>query len=152
VLARLASTRLMSAVSRTILPPLDSFVLRRSQGSSTATGWLTGLPALWLTTTGARSGLRRTVPLLGIPHGDTLALLGTRFGHRDTPAWVYNLVANPTVEVRYESRVVPARARPAQPEEEATIWATASRIYPGYAFYSDRASHRKIGVFVLEPF
>ncbi len=150
-LSRLGSTRLVSAISRRVMPPLDRFVLERSQGRTTATGWLLGLPALWLTTTGARSGEKRTVPLLGIPFEGTLALLGTRFGHHDTPGWVYNLMADPAVEVEFRDSAIKAIARPATADEEPEIWKAAGEVYPGYALYTDRAAHRKIGVFVLEP-
>jgi deazaflavin-dependent oxidoreductase (nitroreductase family) len=150
-LARLATTRFMSVIARRVMPGLDRFVLGRTDGRTTATAWLTGLPALWVTTTGARSGQRRTVPLVGIPFGVTLALLGTRFGHRDTPSWVYNLMADPKVEIEFNERVIAAIARPALPEEEPVIWESAARLYPGYASYSGRAGHRRIAVFVLEP-
>ncbi len=126
-------------------------MLHRSRGKATATAWLTGLPALWVTTTGARSGERRTVPLVGIPFEDNLALLGTRFGHRETPGWVYNLMANPVLEVGFDDKVIAAIARPAGPDEESVIWEKAASLYPGYALYTDRVAHRKIRVFVLEP-
>ena len=150
-LARVATTRFMSAVARRVMPALDRLVLDRSHGATTATAWLIGLPAIWVTTTGARTGERRTVPLLGVPFEDTLAILGTRFGHRDTPAWVYNLMADPVAEVRFNDTVVAAVARLAGPDEEHLIWERAASAYPGYALYTDRAAHRRIRVFVLEP-
>jgi deazaflavin-dependent oxidoreductase (nitroreductase family) len=48
-----------------------------------------------VTTTGRRSGLRRTTHLIAVPYGDTLALLGTNFGQPATPAWALNLEADP---------------------------------------------------------
>lgn len=150
IAARIGTTRAASAISRIMMPPLDRFMLRLSGGKSTATTWLLGIPTLWLTTLGARSGELRRVPLFGIPIDDELALLGTRFGHHSTPSWAYNIEANREVEVDYRGRSVRALARPAEADEESRIWERAGRIYPGYLLYADRAPHRQIRVFVIE--
>ena len=50
------------------------------------------------TTTGRKSGLRRTSHLIAVPIDDTLALLGTNFGQPSTPAWVLNLEADPRAD------------------------------------------------------
>jgi deazaflavin-dependent oxidoreductase (nitroreductase family) len=133
------------------MPGLDRFILRLSRGKSTATTWLLGVPTLWVTTRGSRSGEPRRVPLFGIPTDDNLALLGTRFGHQSTPSWVYNIEAEPMVDVDYHGRWAAAAARPATDDEESQIWELAGRIYPGYLLYADRAPLRRIRVFVLEP-
>ena len=146
----LAATRLLSAVTRWALPSIDRLVVGRSQGRSTATSWVSGLPPLWVTMTGSRSGAQRTVPLFGIPIEGDLAVLGTSFGQKATPAWVHNLEAIPQARASYQGRTVIIVARPARPAEEAVIWASAARVYPGYARYQTRASHRRIRVFVLE--
>jgi deazaflavin-dependent oxidoreductase (nitroreductase family) len=148
--ARVGTTRIASAVSRVVMPGLDRFILRLSGGRSTATTWLLGIPTLWVTTRGARSGELRRVPLLGIPIDDDLALLGTRFGYQSTPSWVFNIESDPDVEITYRGRSVRAAARAAGPEEESRIWEHAGQIYPGYLLYADRAPHRRIRVFVLE--
>jgi deazaflavin-dependent oxidoreductase (nitroreductase family) len=149
--AAFGSTRPVSALSNKIIRPIDRWVLRASGGRATATSWLLGIPPLWLITTGAKSGRERSVPLFGIPIEGDLALLGTSFAKRETPAWVYNLEANPGARVAYRDNEVPVQARPAGPDEASTIWETAAGIYPGYANYRDRAAHRTIRVFVLEP-
>ncbi|HEY6629418.1 MAG TPA: nitroreductase family deazaflavin-dependent oxidoreductase [Acidimicrobiia bacterium] len=148
--ARVGTTRVVSAISRVTMPGLDRFVLRLSGGKSAATTWLLGIPTLWLTTRGARSGELRRVPLFAIPIDDDLALLGTRFGYEATPGWVFNIEADPEVDVSYRGRSVHAAARAAFPEEESRIWERAGQIYPGYRFYADRAPHRQIRVFVIE--
>jgi len=147
--ARVGTTRVASAISRVVMPGLDRLILRLSGEKATATTWLLGIPTLWLTTRGARSGEPRRVPLFGIPIDDDLALLGTRFGYPSTPSWVFNIEADPEVDVAYRGTSVPATAREPGPEEETHIWELAGRIYPGYLLYADRAPHRKIRVFVL---
>jgi deazaflavin-dependent oxidoreductase (nitroreductase family) len=147
----LASTRRISAISRRILPSLDRLALRITGGRSTVTSVTTGLPVLWLTTRGAKTGAERTVPLLGFPLEDDLAVLGTHFGHETTPGWVHNLEANPAAKVAFRDAEIPVRARPADPGEESATWDRAAGAYPGYQQYAGRASHRSIRVFVLEP-
>jgi deazaflavin-dependent oxidoreductase (nitroreductase family) len=146
----LASTRPVSALSRRLLPSVDRFVLRRTKGRSTLTSVTSGLPVLWLTTVGARSGQKRTVPLLGFPVGDDLAVLGTHFGSQTTPGWVHNLETTPRAEVEYRGRKEQVEARPAAAEEASLVWDLAARAYPGYEQYAGRAAHRVIRVFVLE--
>ena len=147
----IASTRLLSAISRRILPSLDRLALRITGGKSTLTSVTSGLPVLWLTTRGAKTGTERTVPLLGFPLVDDLAVLGTHFGHETTPGWVRNLEANAGAMVAYRGAEIPVRARPADSREKSATWERAANAYPGYRQYAGRASRRSIRVFVLEP-
>jgi deazaflavin-dependent oxidoreductase (nitroreductase family) len=149
-MASIASTRPGAALGRRILPTLDRSVLTLTRGRSTLTSLASGLPVLWLTTTGARSNEKRTVPLLGFPIGEDLAVLGTHFGSRGTPGWVHNLEAAPFAEVGYRDQRTRVRARRAGPDEEAAVWGQAASAYPGYEHYAGRAAHREIRVFILE--
>jgi deazaflavin-dependent oxidoreductase (nitroreductase family) len=146
----LVSTRFLSALARRILPSMDRLALRLSNGKSTVTSVSSGLPVLWLSTTGAKTKQIRTVPLLGFPVGNDLAVLGTHFGSQRTPGWVANLEADPRAEVGFRGRVTRVEARPALADEEAMVWDVAARAYPGYEQYADRTAHRVIRVFVLE--
>jgi len=146
----LASTRVMSAFNRRMLPRADRLVLRLTRGKATATSLISGLPTFWLTTTGARSGRERTVPLLGFPRGDDLAVIGTGFGQRETPGWVHNLEARGEAVVSYLGIEIEVRARLARPAEAEMIWDQARRVYPGYANYATWARHRTVRVFMLE--
>ncbi len=130
---------------------LDDAVLRLTDGAATFSGWLTAVPTVWVTTTGARSGEPRRNPLVGIPVGDDLALIGSGFGQERTPGWVYNLEANPIATVDYRNRSVAVRARAATLAETSEVWATAADLYPGYARYRQRASNRAVRIFVLQP-
>lgn len=150
LLIRLASTRPVAAISRRALHSLDGIALRLSDGKVTLTTVTSGLPTLWLTTFGARSGALRTVPLLAFPLGGSLAVIGTGFGQRATPGWVHNLEARGEAVVSHLGVEIEVRARPALPAEAEMIWDQARRIYGGYANYAAWAEHRTIRVFVLE--
>lgn len=130
---------------------VDRLLLRVTRGRTTAPGLLAGLPVITLVTTGARSGERRETPLVGVPVDGNLAVVGTNFGQRRTPAWWFNLEAHRDVEVTYRGASVDARARDANDDERVEIWETARRIYAGYEAYARRIERRPIHIAVLEP-
>lgn len=134
-----------------LLRHLDDLVGRLSKGRTSAPELLAGLAVLDLTTTGRKSGRSRTSHLVSVPIGDTLALIGTNFGQRPTPAWVLNLEADPRARVTYRSRSVAVVARPATEAEHATVMAGSANVYSGYVKYQQRITGRRVRVFVLEP-
>jgi len=129
---------------------LDRGVLALSGGRQTATSLLAGLPVIFLTTTGAKSGQPRTTPLICGVDGGRLVLFATNFGGAKNPAWYYNLRANPQVMVSYRGQSAGYLAREATPDERERYWPMADAIYAGYTAYRERASHREIPVVVLE--
>jgi deazaflavin-dependent oxidoreductase (nitroreductase family) len=130
---------------------IDRLVLRLSRGRTTVPRVLAGLPVITVATTGARTGQRREVPLVGVPSGDDIAVIGTRFGQARTPGWYFNLRAEPRAEVGYRGRTVPVVAREAEGDEREAAWARGCQIYAGYQAYARRLDHRPIHVMVLEP-
>ena len=131
------------------LYPVDKVLYKRSNGRVTVPGLMAGLPVIMLTTTGAKSGEPRSMPLVGIPLDDDLALIGSNYGQKRTPGWVYNLEANPEATVSYRDRSIDVTARPATDAEADRAFEIAAGFYPGYGKYRARASHRTIRVFVL---
>lgn len=147
-----AGTRAGAWVFSRTLRHLDDVVGRLSRGRHSAPGLLAGLAVLDVTTTGRRSGRRRTSHLIATPYDGGLALLGTNFGQAATPAWALNLEADPRATVTYHGDSREVVARPATPAEADEVFALASRFYPGYATYRARiGSGRRVRVFVLEP-
>lgn len=132
------------------LEPMDRACRRLTRGRTSLPQVLAGLPVLFVTTTGRRSGEARTSPLIAVPCGDDLALLGTNFGQTSTPGWVFNLEADPTATVRYREVEIAAKARPASDRERDDVWAAADAVYPGYAKYRQRIQGREVRIFVLE--
>lgn len=124
---------------------------RLTRGRHTFANLLSGIPVVLLTTTGARTGRPRTVPVLGLPTADGLAVIASNFGQQHQPGWYYNLRANPEGSVTADGRTRQVRAVEAEGDVRRRIWEEGLRIYPGWAQYERRASHRRIAVFVLEP-
>ena len=136
-------------LSRT-LHHVDRPVHRLTRGRHTLASLLTGLPVILLTTTGARSGQRRSVPVLSLPTTDGLAVIASNYGRPHHPAWYHNLRANPEGEFTYRGATTRFRAREATGEPRARIWEQALVSYPGFTQYARRATPRRIGVFVLD--
>ncbi len=130
---------------------MDRAVLKLSQGRYTAAGTLTGLPVLTLTTTGAKSGLPRSVPLIGFPDGERVVLIASNFGQGHHAAWYYNLKAHPQATLTVGDQTTPYVAREAEGEERERYYRQAIALYPGYADYRKRAGTRQIPVMVLTP-
>ena len=152
LLRTFAGTRAGGWLFSRTLRHLDDLVARLSGGRQSAPGVLTGLAVLDLTTTGRKSGKRRTSHLIATPFHGNLALLGTNFGQTSTPGWVVNLEADPHATVRYQGLTREVVARPASEEEAEEIFRIAGTFYPGYLKYRGRiGDRRRVRVFVLEP-
>ncbi len=107
-------------------------------------------PMLLLDHVGAKSGTKRTIPLLYITDGDDVAIVASKGGHPKHPAWFHNLRANPDTTIQIGSRRRPVHARVATPEERPRLWAMAVDAYDGYRGYQERAE-REIPIVILEP-
>lgn len=145
-----AATRMGAwALSKT-LQPLDTATLRLTGGRQTVSSLVAAVPVITLHTTGARSGLRRANPLIGIPLDGTLGVIGTNYAQRATPGWVHNLEANPRADVTYRTSTAPVLARPADADEAELLFTRGTGLYPGFEAYRTRIEHRPIRAFVLD--
>jgi F420H(2)-dependent quinone reductase len=100
---------------------------------------------------GAKSGTKRTSPLLYTPDGDSLLIVASKGGFPKNPAWFHNLVANPDTTIQVGSERRPVHARVATPEERERLWPMVVKTYRGYADYQARSKGREIPIVILEP-
>jgi deazaflavin-dependent oxidoreductase (nitroreductase family) len=117
-------------------------------------GHFPGLPAariLLLDHTGARSGVRRTSPLMYHQDGDVVAVVASKGGQPTHPAWFHNLRANPDTTIQIGPVVRSVHARVATDEERDRLWPTFAALYPGYDFFQRMAGGRRIPIVILEP-
>jgi deazaflavin-dependent oxidoreductase (nitroreductase family) len=128
----------------------DAYLLRLSGGKLTF-AQLSSLPIIELTTIGAKTGKRRTLPITGLPDGEKYVLIGSNFGQAHNPGWYHNLKANPECTVKKNGVEKFYIAREADPQENKYYYDMAISYYIGYAAYKQRAAHRDIPVMVLEP-
>lgn len=107
-------------------------------------------PMLLLDHVGAKSGKKRTAPLVYVKDGDQFVLVASKGGFPQNPAWFHNLRANPDTTVQVGSRRLTVHARVARPEERGRLWAKAVELYRPYEDYQQRTD-REIPLVVLEP-
>ena len=133
---------------------LDKFLLRLTDNKTTLTSVLAGFPIIILTSKGAKSGLLRSVPLVGVPDesgSDKIALIATNYGKRQHPGWYYNLKANPQATGSIRGQARDYVAHEAEGEEYDRFWKSANNIYAGFSNYRERACDRPIPIMVLTP-
>ena len=133
-----------------VLHRVDAPVYRLTRGRTTFGGIVSGLPLVLLTTKGARSGLARSVPVLGLPTPEGLAVIASNWGNTRHPSWYHNLRADPEGQVSVGGVTRSFRARVAEGEAREAIWQQGLKVYPGWSQYERRAGDRKIAIFILE--
>src|SRR2546430_3119359 len=93
----------------------------------------TGLPVIIVTHTGNKTGAIRKTPLMRVKDGARYVLVGSVGGAPTHPVWVYNLRANPAVEIRDHTAVQPMRVREVNDEAErgrigwTAVWSRIDR-------------------------
>jgi F420H(2)-dependent quinone reductase len=134
-----------------VLTHVDRLLLPLTGGRlSTAWGSRYHRSIVLLTTTGARTGRPRTVPLLGLLIDDDVVLVASQGGAPRHPAWYWNLRAHPQASITLGGRVSPRLAREAEGPEREALWPRIVQFYPGYADYQAR-TRRTIPVMILAP-
>ncbi|MCV7445679.1 nitroreductase family deazaflavin-dependent oxidoreductase [Mycobacterium paraense] len=106
-------------------------------------------PVILVTTTGAKSGKRRYVPLMRVEKDGRYAMVASKGGAPDHPAWYFNVKANPAVTVQDGDKVVSLTARELDGAEREQWWRLAVEAFPPYGEYQTKTA-RQIPVFVLE--
>lgn len=107
-------------------------------------------PICLVTMTGRKTGKKREIPLMHVPHGEKKILVASLGGISKNPVWYYNLKANPDVMITADGVTRAYRAREVGPEEKATLWPVLVEAYPPYDEYQARTD-RDIPVFVCDP-
>ena len=96
-------------------------------------GYFEHTPLLLLTTTGARSGERRTTPMGYLPDGDRLIVWASNGGAPTHPDWYHNLLAHPHVTVEVGTDTFDAVAVVTAGAERDRLWTQGVAVYPQLA-------------------
>ena len=138
------------------IPPTIEWVRKQvelyeaSGGTQGTTLMETGMPCIIVTHMGNQSGAIRKIPLMRVKVDDSYVLVGSMGGQPKNPVWVYNLRANPEVQIRDETEVFNMRVREVTDEaERQKLWAASVAAFPPYIDYEAKTT-RKIPVFVAE--
>ena len=132
-----------------VFPAIDRWLIPRTGGRLKVA---VGQPILLLHTLGAKSGARRTTPLLYTPHDESYIVIASKAGDPHHPAWYHNLRAHPDdVRIEVGGQQLSVRPRVVDEPERGQLWQLVNDNYNGYAKYEQRAGGRVIPVVVLEP-
>jgi deazaflavin-dependent oxidoreductase (nitroreductase family) len=151
LIRRATTSRPLAWLSARVLHRIDGVVVRATKGRGTFSGWVSGLPVVLLTTTGARSGLARTTPVLGIPDDDALIVLAANFGKTTHPSWFHNVRATPAVSVAVDGVTREYDAVVLAGAERDRWFERAVELNPGWLRYRRWAGERAIPVVRLQP-
>jgi deazaflavin-dependent oxidoreductase (nitroreductase family) len=136
-------------IAARIMTGFHEAVFRLSNGRLANRGF--GMPVLRLTTTGRKTGKKRTTMLTSpVQDSDRIVLVASYGGDDRHPTWLLNLRDNPDVEVMIHGDTRPMHARVASKEEKAQLWPRVVSAYRGYDQYQ-RRTERDIPLVILEP-
>lgn len=106
-------------------------------------------PIVLVTTTGAKSGKQRYVPLMRVEKDGRYVMVASNGGAFEHPSWYFNVRANPAVAVQDGDKVLNRTARELDGPERDQWWQLAVEAFPPYAEYQTK-TNRRIPVFLLE--
>jgi len=112
-----------------------------------------GVPSLLLTSVGRQTGKRRTAALVYAKDGDSFVVVASNGGADRPPGWLYNVTAQPKVEVQLGRRRLDAAAEVIGPDDAryAALWKLANdRNHGRYDQYQAKTS-RPIKLVRLTP-
>jgi deazaflavin-dependent oxidoreductase (nitroreductase family) len=124
---------------------IDEFRANNGKVGGDFDGW----PLLLITTTGAKTGLARTSPVVHTVDGDRRIIIASKAGAPHHPHWYLNLVANPEVTVEVPGETYQARAVVAEGAERERLYRQQAEQMPNFAEY-EQATTREIPVVILE--
>ena len=111
-------------------------------------GMFANEPLLLLTTTGAKTGQKRTNPLVHTLDGDRVVIIASFGGAPRHPAWFLNLRANPEVTIELPDETFTSHAIIPEGEERRRIYDQHAAQMPRFAEYQSMTT-REIPVVVI---
>ena len=139
------------------LPPTIDWVRKQvevyegTNGEKGSTLMDSGLPCIIVTHVGNKTGGIRKIPLMRVKVNNSYVLIGSMGGQPKNPVWVYNLRANPDVQIRDKHEVTEMKVREVSDESERkSLWEASVEAYPPYEEYQAKTD-RIIPVFIAEP-
>ena len=109
-------------------------------------GWA---PLILLTTTGAKTGQPRIIPLMYVPYGNQILAIASKGGAVNHPEWYYNVLAHPDVTVEVGDEKFETTARILIGTEREKAFEKAVEVFSPYGKYQEKAP-REIPVIALE--
>ncbi len=108
------------------------------------------VPVLLLTTTGRKTGKKRTLPLIYIMDGSAYVITASAGGADKNPGWFFNIRSNPQATIQVKDKHIKVMAEIAGQEKKSELWARLVEVAPNFAGYQKRTS-REIPMVILHP-
>jgi deazaflavin-dependent oxidoreductase (nitroreductase family) len=90
---------------------------------------------------GARTGVERVNPVVGLPDGDGWLIAASRRGHEHHPSWLANLAAHPDVVIETpDAGTVEVTAERLHGAARDAGWARFTAVSPVFAEYQAKTS------------
>lgn len=105
-------------------------------------GQFEGAPLLLITTTGAKTGKRHTVPVMYLPYGDRMVIFASKAGAPTHPDWYHNLMAHPMATVEVGKKMFEATATVETGTERDRFFKQQVGLYPGFADYQKQTTRQ----------
>ncbi|MGV8855807.1 MAG: nitroreductase/quinone reductase family protein [Devosia sp.] len=117
-------------------------------------GYFKDAPVLLLHTTGAKTGIERTTPLMYLPEGNDIWFVFASYaGAPKDPAWFHNVVAHPDLDISLGdgSRIerIAVHARVLEGAERDAVYARQASLFPQFADYAKKTTRESIPVIEL---
>ena len=145
----------MSSTADTAGWDVDAFKARVIAEFRANGGVVSSLPRrtalVLLTTTGAKTGLRRTVPLAYERFDDRYYVVGAVLGSARHPDWYRNILADPRVSVEVGTDRFETTARVLEGAERDRIWDLLTKANPGYAGFQARTTRTFPIIELMKP-
>ena len=146
---QVAATKTGLAIWRKVAAPVEAPLIKATRGR-VRIAFTSRLVVL--SSTGARSGERREIPLAYFTDGDDVILIASNYGGARHPAWYHNLLANPECELHTGARGGRFIAREAVGSDRDRLYAlAASRLFRVFELHEKRSGSRMIPVMRLTP-
>ena len=112
-----------------------------------------GVPTLLLRTTGAKSGETRTNGLVYARDGDDYLVVASNGGAPKAPAWLFNVRANPEVEIQIGRDRRPGTAREVKPRDPDydRLWKIVNENNKDRYYAYQKQTSRPIPVVAVTP-
>lgn len=125
------------------------FVYRLTNGR--IMGAMGAMKVLLLTTTGRKTGQKRTIPITYmLDEQNNYVITASNGGQSSHPGWFFNLKTNSQATLQIGNKQITAVAEIASPEKRNQLWPKLIHMAPGYAQY-EKQTTREIPMVILKP-
>ncbi len=141
----------MASLGNTIFKAVTGihvFLYRKSGGK--IWGRMVGLPILLLTTTGRKTGLERTNPVVYVRDGNDYLLSASAGGADKNPAWFANLESKPDAKIEVDGKTIPVKVVITTGDERTGLYEQFKSASNNFVEYEKKTT-RKIPVIRLQP-